>query len=76
MTDWISFKKQQPKDGQFVLAYGDHCQGCLNGPKMSVWQFNLTYWIDANMDCEIACEVDGAEDGNPSHWMPLPESPL
>jgi hypothetical protein len=66
--DWIRIRERQPEDGQFVLAYGDICQGFTDGPKISVFRWHMERWWDANMDAE---EVHD----DPSHWMPLPDAP-
>ncbi|MDZ4250407.1 MAG: DUF551 domain-containing protein [Candidatus Nanopelagicales bacterium] len=65
---WIPFKERRPEPRQFVLAYGDVCQGFTDGPKISVFRWHMDRWWDANMDAEEA-------EGDPSHWMPLPYSP-
>ena len=68
MSEWISVKDRMPEAGQFVLAYGDACQGWTDGPKIAVFRWYSDYWWDANMDCELA-------DTMPTHWMPLPGTP-
>lgn len=66
--NWIKTKDQRPEDCTFVLAYGDRCQGWVDGPKMAVFYWQNETWWDANMDAELA-------EGAPTHWMPLPEPP-
>ena len=67
--NWIKCSERMPENGQFVLAYGDSCQGWINGPKMAVFRWDIERWWDANLDAEEA-------EGDPSHWMPLPDAPL
>lgn len=68
MSEWVNVKLRMPDPGQFVFAYGDACQGWVDGPKMAVFRWWNDSWWDANMDAELA-------DGVPTHWMPLPEPP-
>jgi len=65
---WISTKDRMPDPDQFVLAYGDACQGWTDGPKIAVFRWHGKNWWDANMDAELAGSV-------PTHWMPLPPPP-
>jgi hypothetical protein len=67
MSKWIAVKDQMPAPGQFVLAYGDQCQGMIDGPKISVFHWVHEDWFDANMDYELTTA--------PTHWMPLPDPP-
>jgi hypothetical protein len=67
MQPWIDIKQRLPEPGQFVLAFGDVCQGWVNGPAIAVFRWYCSEWWDANMDAEMS--------GAPTHWMPLPEPP-
>jgi len=66
--EWIKTSDRQPAEDQFVLAYGDACEGWVDGPKIAVFHWANDVWFDTNMDAYIAA-------GAPTHWMPLPDAP-
>ena len=62
--DWTRVADEPPKDGVEVLMYGKEWDDCV----CHGW-FLRGKWYD----CEW--ENDPIEDGDITHWMPMPEKP-
>lgn len=68
MSDWQPIETA-PKDGRRVLLYGKVCSG--SDIEVGFFSDNGPFAELAGSDGEWFTELDG----DPSHWMPLPEPP-
>ena len=71
MSEWISVKDRTPNVGEYVLV-ADWYAGVNHG--MAKAYYNSLWFIDKDsLDVWGDYTVDLGFD--PTHWMPLPESP-
>ncbi len=68
MSEWIRCVDRLPPAHTFVLACGHARGNHTDGPNIDIWMWDGDDWWD-----------DGGTElpfhGDPTHWMPLPETP-
>ncbi len=66
MTDWKPIETA-PRDGTFILTWGDDDRGAGDQYVVSAWSTRGKEWYSPLSDAPM----EGV-----THWMPLPENPL